>query len=90
MLYPYRFRTTKKDYYDVFDELKRSGAITIKNSNLTRSLGTKLQPIRRDINIAWDVRNRETVVKIPKTMKVEIRPVWKKRQGWDIILNKKF
>ena len=76
MVFPYRIRIKDPEMIRVLKILQQKRAVNVNDGNLTRRIGKKVSPIRKEIYIGIDKRYKRSFVALSPNIKtIEIKPV---------------
>ena len=84
-MYPYRVRVTDPELANLLKALSVNRAVKIPNVSLAIKAGRKLKPIRKDVFIGTDNRYYKSVISLPIDLKLDFKPAYGKKKGFDFI-----
>lgn len=88
MLFPYKIRISDPEMVRIFQVLKQKRAATVPKPHLSRMLGYKLKPIRKEFFIASEEKYKRSFIALSPNIKdVKIKPIGKLNKYFDITFN---
>ena len=90
MLYPYRIRIREQEIINLLQKLAKYRTVPIPNKEIAMKLGKKISPIRSDVFLVPDTKFYRSYIGLMPHIKLEYKPAYGKRKGYDFFFKSLF